>query len=906
VKRISTGAEGNDDSNFTEPLIVSHVLDPDFNHERELTPEVLSSIVSKWSYSWMNSLLKTGFEKPLSADDLYHLPPRDQPDVLSDKFEENWKLELEAHPNKPSLPKVIRQTFGGDFLSGGLYIFLSQMLSFVGPIVLNAVIFYLDECERDILTNEYIREDGCSTDGPGRGYLFVGALFFSGVLATVFSQRYFHLVQRCGWRVRVALCANIYKKSLRIVPGRAREKDDNADGKAAEGNASAAAEEEKGQDGAKKKKEEADITTIGGMVNLMSIDAGRIERSIYALHNAWASPLYIAITLFLLWQQLGISTLAGVLGMALSVPVCGILIFRLNKIQKELMKLKDDRLKVTNEVMTAMKIIKLYAWEKSFSDKINDLRNRELVYLRQYQKNAVWLRGIFFSQPLIVSLAAFFSYTVLEGKSMDVATAFTAISLFRLLQFPLVILPIVIAGLVEAKLASERITRFLLTPEVLGRKVYNATVEGGEPALEVNGVTFFWSGGDQEGEANLLLRDVKFKVQARQLCVVAGPTGSGKSGLLQGLIGDLVTSTGQSGIVVRGKVAFTAQVPWIQNMTLRDNILYGKPYDSKFYKKVLHACALEADLDVLPNYDMTEIGEKGVNLSGGQKQRVALARAVYERADVYLLDDCLSAVDSQVARHIFQHVIQDLLLSECKSAVVFVTHATWVFPAADTMVVLDKCKSVAGVGSIDHLRAQGLDVSEFVQAGGDDAQHEDQHDEKKVSSDDGKPVPTKQRDSSQVLQRNSSLQSYRSRQSSVASDKRRLKEGKLMEDEVAEVGAVKMAVYQKYIKLGGGTFVAQAIFALICLTSVVSTGSSYWISVWTDPDVITDSISSEVGILVYAGLGFVYVGMTMVSLYSAYVGFSFNAAKNAHEQLVSAVIRAPMMWFDVTPIGERA
>jgi ATP-binding cassette subfamily C (CFTR/MRP) protein 1 len=310
---------------------------------------------------------------------------------------------------------------------------------------------------------------------------------------------------------------------------------------------------------------------------------------------------------------------------------------------------------------------------------------------------------------------------------------------------------------------------------------------------------------------------------------------------------------------------------------------------------------------------MTEIGEKGVNLSGGQKQRVALARAVYERADVYLLDDCLSAVDSQVARHIFQHVIQDLLLSEFKSAVVFVTHATWVFPAADTMVVLDKCKSVAGVGSIDHLRAQGLDVSEFVQAGVD-AQHEDPHDEKKVSSD-GKPVPTKQRDSGQVLQRNSSLQSYRSRQSSIASekhrlnstasDKRRLKEGKLMEDEVAEVGAVKMAVYQKYVQLGGGMCVAQAIFALTCLTSIVSTASSYWLSVWTDPDVITDSISSEVGIIVYAGLGFVYVGMTMASLYSAYVGFSFYAAKNAHEQLVSAVIRAPMMWFDVTPTGER-
>jgi hypothetical protein len=456
IKRASTSTPDDDDGGggdahtFTEPLIAPHDLDPDFDHERELTPEVLSNIVEKWSYSWMNALLKVGFKTPLVESDLYHLPPRDQPDVLSDKFEVQWKAELAAHPDKPSLVRAIRKTFGSDFFSGGLYIFLQNMLSFVGPLVLNSVIIYLDECKRDPLTDEYIKEGGCSTDGPSQGYLLAGSLFFSAIAMTVFGQRYFHLMQRCGWRVRIALCGNIFKKSLQIVPGRQQATGVDADADDAKGDPKTSADTKNdGDDKAAAAKKGKDITTMGGMVNLMSIDAPRIERSIAMLHNAWASPLYIVLTLVLLWQQIGISTLAGLFGMLTSVPVSGFLIYRLNTIQRELMKLKDLRLKITNEVMTAMKIIKLYAWEESFSEKIKDLRDQELVYLKKYQKNAVFLRGIFFAQPLIVSLAAFFSYTVLEGKSMDAATAFTAISLFRLLQFPLIIFPLLLAGLVE-------------------------------------------------------------------------------------------------------------------------------------------------------------------------------------------------------------------------------------------------------------------------------------------------------------------------------------------------------------------------------------------------------------------------------------------------------------------------
>jgi ABC-type multidrug transport system fused ATPase/permease subunit len=438
-----------------------------------------------------------------------------------------------------------------------------------------------------------------------------------------------------------------------------------------------------------------------------------------------------------------------------------------------------------------------------------------------------------------------------------------------------------------------------LNPEVMGREIHSASTAGGKPAVEVNDVTFYWSGNDQT-DANLLLRNVSFAVQPGQLCVVAGPTGSGKSGLLSGLIGDVFTTSPLQSIAIRGHVAYTAQVPWIQNMTLRDNILYGKPYDSSFYKKVLRACALEPDLEVLPNRDMTEIGEKGVNLSGGQKQRIALARAVYERADVYLLDDCLSAVDSEVARHIFKQVIQGLLLSEYKSSVVFVTHATWAFPAADTMVLVSKSKTLAGVGSLESLKAQGLDVMEFV-SGDDDALDDDGGGEGRLSSG-GKPSLSK-RDSNQTMQRVSSLASQRSRVSSTASDKRRTHEGKLVETEVAEVGAVKLAVYLEYVNLGGGKTIVVLVFALICLTSVVSTGSSYWLSVWTDPDVITDQISSDLGIGIYAILGIAFAVMTVASVYSAFILFAFHAARNAHEQLVAAVIRAPMMWFDVTPLG---
>ena len=191
------------------------------------------------------------------------------------------------------------------------------------------------------------------------------------------------------------------------------------------------------------------------------------------------------------------------------------------------------------------------------------------------------------------------------------------------------------------------------------------------------------------------------------LAIVCGRVGSGKSSLLSGLLDELnctPTAGGGEGCgyAIRGRAAFVAQEPWIQNMSVRENIVFGRPFERAKWERVVAACCLASDFAIMPDGDQTEIGERGVNLSGGQKQRVALARAVYSDADVYLLDDALSAVDPEVASKIFAQVIEGLL---AEKTVVLVTHALQFCSRADQVVFMEEGK-IAACGTFDEITAQ--------------------------------------------------------------------------------------------------------------------------------------------------------------------------------------------------------
>lgn len=218
-----------------------------------------------------------------------------------------------------------------------------------------------------------------------------------------------------------------------------------------------------------------------------------------------------------------------------------------------------------------------------------------------------------------------------------------------------------------------------------------------------------------------------FKVPKGKLIAVVGKVGSGKSSFIHALLGEMHKVGGS--YYINGSLSYAAQQAWIQNATLRDNILFGKPFDEKTYREVIDACALVTDLNILAAGDRTEIGEKGINLSGGQKQRISLARAVYNDSDVYLFDDPLSAVDAHVGKHIFDNVVGPDGILRGKTRI-FVTNALSFLSECDEIIMLDN-GTIAEMGSYDSLVEKDGQFAKFIKNYVQSSNQEEEYEEKK-------------------------------------------------------------------------------------------------------------------------------------------------------------------------------
>ncbi|KAL1466255.1 hypothetical protein MTO96_042863, partial [Rhipicephalus appendiculatus] len=390
-------------------------------------------------------------------------------------------------------------------------------------------------------------------------------------------------------------------------------------------------------------------STTGEIVNLMSNDAQKFMELMVFLNMLWSAPYQIALALYFLWQLLGVAVLSGVGIMVLMVPINGFLAAYSKKLQTRQMKHKDERIKLMNEILSGMKVLKLYAWESSFEDHVQHIREREVRNLRRMAYLSGIMSFLWTCAPFLVSLMSFMTYVLISDKNvLDPQRAFVSLTLFHILRFPLSMLPMLISMLVQASVSVKRMNKYL-GHEELEEYVTHEKDDASVPIWVRNG-SFAWTKDEEP-----VLRDLEVQVPKGALVAIVGQVGSGKSSLLSALLGDMERIEGS--VNVQGSVAYVAQQAWIQNATVRDNITFQRKMERDRYNRTLEQCALQSDLNVLPGGDLTEIGEKGINLSGGQKQRVSLARAVYNDADIYLLDDPLSAVDSHVGKHIFDQVI---------------------------------------------------------------------------------------------------------------------------------------------------------------------------------------------------------------------------------------------------------
>jgi len=523
-----------------------------------------------------------------------------------------------------------------------------------------------------------------------------------------------------------------------------------------------------------------------------------------------------------------------------------------------------------NEVLTGIKVLKLYAWERPFGKIVTELRKEELDQL----KKVAYLRAVAtFSwtiAPFFVSLATFVAYTT-SGNDLTPEKAFVALSLFNLLRFPLLMLPMLINSVVQAQVSMSRVVRFLTLEEVnpdnverLPPPLPGAASSQRAPAIEITSGIFAW---EITGfTTNPVLSSINLKVPHGSLTAIVGRVGCGKSSLISSMLGNMEKMQGR--VRVCNSIAYVPQQAWIQNATLRDNILFNKPFDHRRYQQVLKACALTADLKILPDSDLTEIGEKGINLSGGQKQRVSLARAVYSDASLYLFDDPLSAVDAHVGKHIFDKVMgpKGMLAGKCR---ILVTHGIQYLPQCDQVVSMerpDPPKSLGGngagaeaqgpgviaeVGSYDSLIAAGGHFAGFIAEYATKEQEENPETKEKEAEAKAEAARSPSRSASRAGSKDDEeddivLHSSKTAATPMKKSKHSLNapstdekapllanKGDLTSKEGLNTGAVLRKIYKKYLKALGHSMVG-----LLCLMYLLAyaaqIGTNKWLAIWSE------------------------------------------------------------------------
>ncbi|KAK9303947.1 hypothetical protein QLX08_004533 [Tetragonisca angustula] len=865
-------------------------------------PEQRSSFPAKIFFTWFDSMAWKGFKTPLETTDLWSINPEDTAKEIVPTFDKYWNKSSQKNNNVQNTKASFRKSsgqvdfnneykkrtssvlpplckaFGATFLFGAALKFVQDIITFASPQILKLLIDFIDGHE-----------------SLWKGYFYAVLLLLTAVFQTLVLSQYFHRMFLVGLRIRTALIAAIYRKALRISNSARKE------------------------------------STVGEIVNLMSVDAQRFMDLTAYINMIWSAPLQIILALYFLWDILGPAVLAGLAVLLILIPINVLITNRLKTLQIRQMKHKDERVKLMNEVLNGIKVLKLYAWEPSFEEQILKIRTKEIKVLKETAYLNSGTSFIWSFAPFLVSLVSFATYILIdENNRLTSKIAFVSLSLFNILRFPLSILPMMIGNMIQAYVSVKRINKFMNTEELDPNNVQHDPSESHTLLIE-NG-TFAW---DLENIERPTLRNINLHVEQGQLIAVVGTVGSGKSSLLSALLGEMDKISGR--VNTKGSIAYVSQQAWIQNASLQDNVLFGKSMHKSVYNRVIESCALNPDLKVLPAGDQTEIGEKGINLSGGQKQRVSLARAVYNDSDIYFLDDPLSAVDSHVGKHIFENVIGPNGLLKKKTRIL-VTHGITYLPEVDNIIVL-KDGEITEVGSYKQLLEKRGAFSEFlvqhlqeVHADGEseaDLHEIKQHLESTIGSNELQQKLTRgrsrlsesQSESSSIADRrslNGSLKrqySTSSQQSGIYENSNNMKETKLLppklgekliEVEKTETGSVKWRVYSHYFK-SIGWFLSILTIIMNAIFQGFSIGSNAWLSVWSDSNLTdynntVNQVEQNMYLGVYAGLG-LGQGVTVLGGALILAKGTIRASVNLFESTLQRVLRNPMSFFDKTPTG---
>ncbi|CAK9830297.1 ATP-binding cassette sub-family C member 10 [Anthophora retusa] len=831
---------------------------------------------SKLMFNWVKPLLEKGVRGLLNhSDDLFDLPEYISTNAISQKIDkhlqsmpsrisdqmESTETVLDTHvqvvSSKVTLFVLLHKCFGWEFYSIGILKFITDSTSFMGPLLLNKFIGFIED------KNEPV----------SHGYLYAALIFMSAFIGAFCNTHFTFWMSVVGLKIRSTVITLLYRKIVHSSSAQLKQQ-----------------------------------FNFGEIVNFMSTDCERLVNSCSSFHAFWSIPLQLVVTLYLLYTQIGVSFLAGISFAIVLIPINKVIANKIGKLSTKLMEYKDQKVRLIGETLRGITTIKLNVWEDHFLRNILKLRDNEIKYLRGRKYLDALCVYFWATTPVLISILTFATY-VLTGNKLDAKTVFTSMALLNMLIAPLNAFPWVLNGLTEAWVSLKRIQRILDLSDSDMSSYYSESssdvdlmlqnltlsINTRETGTEQNGlstpnIVLSPSSSSEskrivtfEDNGTFSLYDINITVPKGHLIGIMGEIGSGKSLLLDGILGEIVKNRGTVAVKdIEKGFAYVKQNPWLQRGTIRDNILFGKSYDYNKYKNILKACALTIDLNSLPKRDLTLIGEAGNTLSGGQKTRISLARAVYADKDIYLLDDVLATLDPKVATYVFEHVILGLLKNKTR---ILCTHQTQYLIHADLVVEMAKGRIINQGKPNDILP----NLEDYLL-------------------------------SSESIESDLDIKSITDLPKEIYQTDREDKDP-LLEEEFKERGKVRLGVYSCYVN-AVGRYLAISILLSMFLMQSSKNITDLWLSYWvthtnTTVTNTTDNsskllrlkyflddydLTTNYYLTVYALLAVFNTIFTLMRAFMfAYGGI--QAAIAIHKQLLKVVIRAKATFFDIQPFG---
>ncbi|KAI6778378.1 ATP-dependent bile acid permease [Emericellopsis cladophorae] len=869
----------------------------EFQTYETMTPEARANLLSVITFDWLRTLIRTGYSRPLQSDDLYDLPNNRLVIDHADRLEKAWTSRLDCNrQRKPKSglfswrPFWARRTTESTVLAlalndvtfqwfwlGGILKLLGDLTQIISPLLIRFLINTLSDP---------------SQQAYRAGFGYAVGLFALLAFSVTSNVHGFYRSYTTGILLRAALMHVIYRRATTKLTERAKLTQGLGTGK---------------------------------LMSLMSADVTRVDFCCAYFHSGWTSICQIILCLALTIWSMGYSALPGFGLLALLYPLQSFMMKTLLALRRNSMPFTDARVKAVVEAVSTIRLVKTNAYEESLLEKIGHLRKDEVVYIRKRMLLRALNIAVSFTAPTLAAVVSIVCYGATSEDGMRADVVFSSLAFFLLLRQPMGALPIAISSVADAMAALERLAVFMVSSDE--HMASDAKLRGDlqkrgreapdETVVQVEDATFAYH-DDKQLLANDGVEDEKtpaeksqrlyidsFKVKKQSLVCVVGAVASGKSSLLGALLGDMHLVSAQSCHInldksASAEIALAPQAAWLLSETVRENIVFGRPFNPVWYEEVIRRCCLRPDLEILPEGDMTVVGEKGVSLSGGQKQRISLARAIYGRSQLLLLDDCFSALDAHVGARVF-----DMVLNQARrngeGTVVLVTHSMVFARQADHVVYMDKGR-VVSQGSFDYLRTHddsfrsyigsAMAAEQTADAGPVSSAQATQHEETDLP-----PAGVNQKaERAQDPPKEKTVDSAPADAKAAPADRGK----EIMQREERLVGTVSGNTYWRYIKFGNAVITVPLFFLSIVVYQGSSVVSPLWLSWWQDKKYESISESAYMGGFAAFGIG-QSLGLFFMS--ATFALFCFWCSNKLHAAALTNVLLAPVAFFDTTPQG---